>query len=48
MRHAVTSQVDMRGWVAGLDDVVAAEDLAVLDGDEEIDTDGDEDNGEEH
>jgi type I restriction enzyme S subunit len=41
----VTGQVDVRGWVQGVDDVVAEKDLAVLGGDEEIDTDGEEDNG---
>lgn len=43
----VTGQVDVRGWVPGPDDVVAEEDLAVLGGDEEIDTDGEEDNGDD-
>lgn len=43
----VTGQVDVRGWVSGPDDVVAEEDLAALGGDEEIDTDGEEDNGDE-
>lgn len=41
----VTGQVDVRGWVPGPDDVVAEEDLAALGGDEEIDTDGEEDDG---
>lgn len=41
----VTGQVDVRGWVPGPDDVLAEEDLAVLGGDEEIDTDGEEDDG---
>ena len=41
----VTGQVDVRGWVPGPDDVVADEDLAVLGGDEELDTDGEEDDG---
>jgi type I restriction enzyme S subunit len=43
----VTGQVDVRGWVPGPDDVVADEDLAVLGGDEEIDTDGEEDDGDD-
>jgi type I restriction enzyme S subunit len=41
----VTGQVDVRGWVPGPDDVVAEEDLAALGGDEEIETDGEEDDG---
>ena len=41
----VTGQVDVRGWVPGPDDVVADEDLAALGGDEEIDTGGEEDDG---
>lgn len=43
----VTGQVDVRSWVPGPDDVVADEDLAVLGGDEELDTDGEEDNGDD-
>lgn len=43
----VTGQVDVRGWVPGPDDVVADEDLAVLGGDEELDSDGEEDNGDD-
>jgi type I restriction enzyme S subunit len=43
----VTGQVDVRGWVPGPDDVVAEEDLALLGGDEEIDTDGEEDDGDD-
>lgn len=43
----VTGQVDVRGWVPGPDDVVAEEDLAALSGDEEIDTDGEEDDGDD-
>jgi type I restriction enzyme S subunit len=43
----VTGQVDVRGWVPGPDDVVAEEDLAVLGGDEETDTDGEEDDGDD-
>jgi type I restriction enzyme S subunit len=41
----VTGQVDVRGWVPGPDDVVAEEDLAALGDEEEIDTDGAEDDG---
>lgn len=43
----VTGQVDVRGWVPGPDDVVAEEDLAALGGDEEIDADGEEDDGDD-
>lgn len=43
----VTGQVDVRDWVPGPDDVVAEEDLAALGGDEEIDTDGEEDDGDD-
>ncbi len=43
----VTGQVDVRGWVPGPDDVVAEEDLAVLGGDEETDTDGEKDDGDD-
>lgn len=43
----VTGQVDVRGWVPGPDDVVAEEDLAALGGDEELDTDGEEDDGDD-
>ncbi len=43
----VTGQVDVRGWVPGPDDVVAEEDLAALAGDEEIDTNGEEDDGDD-
>ncbi|MFS0756499.1 restriction endonuclease subunit S [Noviherbaspirillum sp. 1P10PC] len=39
----VTGQVDVRGWAPSPDDVVAEEDLIALGGDEEIDTDGEED-----
>lgn len=42
---AVTGQVDVRGWVPGPDDVAVDEDLAVLGGDEELDTGGEEDYG---
>lgn len=41
----VTGQVDVRGWVSDPDDMVADEDLAVLGGDEEPDTDGEEGDG---
>jgi type I restriction enzyme S subunit len=43
----VTGQVDVRGWVPGPDDVAAEEDLAALGGDEEIDTDGEENDGDD-
>lgn len=43
----VTGQVDVRGWQPGPDDVVAEEDLAVLGSDEEIDTNGGDDDGDE-
>ncbi|MCR2831160.1 NADAR domain-containing protein [Acidithiobacillus ferrooxidans] len=43
----VTGQVDVRGWMPGPDDVVTEENLAVLGGDEEIDTDGEEDDGDD-
>jgi type I restriction enzyme S subunit len=43
----VTGQVDVRGWVPDPDDVVAEEDLAALGGDVEIDTDGEEDDGDD-
>lgn len=41
----VTGQVDVRGWVPAPDDIVADEDLAVLGGGEELDTDEEEDDG---
>ena len=41
----VTGQVDVRGWVPSTDDVVADEDLAVLGGDEELDSEGEVDDG---
>lgn len=44
----VTGQVDVRGWVPGPDDVVIEEDLAVLTGDEAIDADEEEDDGQEN
>jgi type I restriction enzyme S subunit len=43
----VTGQVDVRGWVPGPDDVVANEDLAVLGGEEEIDPDGEDNDGDD-
>ncbi|MBX3587399.1 MAG: DUF1768 domain-containing protein [Ramlibacter sp.] len=43
----VTGQVDVRGWVPGSDDGMADEDLAVLGGDEELYTDGEEDDGDD-
>ena len=43
----VTGQVDVRGWVPGPDDGVAAEDISTLGGDEEVDTDGEEDHGDD-
>lgn len=44
---AVTGQVDVRGWTPGPDDVVAEEDLASLGSDEEFDTDGEEEDGDD-
>lgn len=41
----VTGQVDVRGWLPGPDDIVVDEELAVLGGDEELVTDGEEDDG---
>lgn len=41
----VTGQVDVRGWVPGPDDGVADDDLAVLAGDEEPNTEGDDEDG---
>ena len=43
----VTGQVDVRSWQPSPDDVVAEEDLAALAGDEEIETDGEDDDVEE-
>lgn len=43
----VTGQVDVRGWVPGPDDVVPEVDLAALGDDEEIDTDGEQDDGDD-
>lgn len=40
-----TGQVDVRGWTPGPDDVVAGEDLVELGDDEELDTEGGEDDG---
>jgi len=41
----VTGQVDVRGWIPGPDDAVADEELVALGDDEETDTDGEEDDG---
>ena len=43
----VTGQVDVRGWVPGPDDLVADEDLAALDGDDELEADGEDDDGDD-
>lgn len=43
----VTGQVDVRAWAPGPDDVVAEEDLTALTGDEEIDIDGEDDDGDD-
>lgn len=43
----VTGQVDVRGWMPGADDVVVEEDLAALGGDEDLDTEGEEDHGDD-
>lgn len=43
----VTGQVDVRSWQPGSDDAVAEEDLAALASDEEIETNGEDDDGEE-
>nr|WP_236676989.1 restriction endonuclease subunit S [Piscinibacter lacus] len=43
----VTGQVDVQGWQPSPDDVVAEEDLAALAGDEEIETEGEDNDGEE-
>ncbi|BBL58857.1 hypothetical protein MKFW12EY_24700 [Methylomonas koyamae] len=43
----VTGQIDVRDWLPGPDDVVAEEDLAALVGSEDIEADGEEDDGEE-
>jgi type I restriction enzyme S subunit len=43
----VTGQVDVRGWVPGPDDMMSDEILAVLGGDDELDTDGEDDDGDD-
>lgn len=43
----VTGQVDVRGWTPGPGDVVADEELAALGGDDELDIEGEEDNGDD-
>lgn len=43
----VTGQVDVRDWVPGPDDLVAEEDLTALGGDEEVDADEEEDDGDD-
>ena len=43
----VTGQVDVRGWAPGPDDVVTQEELAAIDGDEEIEPSGEEDDVDE-
>jgi type I restriction enzyme S subunit len=43
----ITGQVDVRGWAPGPGDMVADEDLALLGGDEELDTEGEEDDGDD-
>lgn len=43
----VTGQVDVRGWQPGPDDVVREEDLLALGGDEDVEPDGDDDDGDE-
>jgi len=43
----VTGQIDVRDWLPGPDDVVAEEDLAALGVGEDIETDGEEEDGEE-
>lgn len=43
----VTGQVDVRAWAPGPDDVVTEEDLTALTGDEEIDIDGEGDDGDD-
>jgi len=43
----VTGQVDVRDWVPGPDDMVADEDLALLGGNEELDTDEGQDDGDD-
>lgn len=41
----VTGQVDVRCWTPGRDDLLLEEELEVFNGDEELDTDGEEDDG---
>lgn len=43
----VTGQLNVQGWVPGPEDVVSKEDVAALGGDEEIDTDEEEDDGDD-
>jgi type I restriction enzyme S subunit len=43
----VTGQVDVRAWVPGPDDVVADEELAALGRDEELDTEGEDEDGDD-
>ncbi len=43
----VTGQIDVRNWLPGPDDVIAEEDLAALGGDEDIEPDGEDKDGEE-
>ena len=43
----VTGQVDVRSWVPGPDDLIDEEALAALGGDEEIDINGEEDDGDD-
>lgn len=43
----VTGQVEVRGWQPGPDDVVREEDLLALGGDEDVEPDGDDDDGDE-
>ena len=43
----VTGQVDVRGWVPGPGDMVADEDLAVLGGDDDLDTEEEEGSGDD-
>ncbi|WP_020482856.1 restriction endonuclease subunit S [Methylomonas sp. MK1] len=43
----VTGQIDVRDWLPGPDDVVAEEDLAALGGDEDIEPNGEDEDGEE-
>lgn len=43
----VTGQIDVRDWLPGPDDEVADEDLAALGGDEDIEPNGEDEDGEE-